>query len=116
LKPPKNFAGRWRIIETELWDREALDTMVPANMTFAASGRATFEMICIVGEMDCEFSADRVDFTWAGNDEMHQASGRGRAEIKKDGSLRGRLYFHHGDNSSFVARREPVRKRRIVAV
>jgi hypothetical protein len=90
----------------EVWDREALDMLVPAHMTFGANGRAQFEMICVVGEMDCEFEEDRVDFTWAGNDEMDEASGRGWAVIKKDGTLRGRIYFHHGDNSSFVARRE----------
>jgi hypothetical protein len=103
VKPPKSFVGRWRITETEVWDREALDMLVPAHVTFAANGRAVFEMICVVGEMDCEFEGDRVDFTWAGNDEMDEASGRGWAVIKKDGSLRGRIYFHHGDNSSFVA-------------
>ncbi|HEY2514390.1 MAG TPA: hypothetical protein VGI39_26175, partial [Polyangiaceae bacterium] len=58
------------------------------------------------GEMDCEFEEDRVDFTWAGNDEMDEASGRGWAIIKKDGTLRGRIAFHHGDKSSFVARRQ----------
>ena len=106
MKPPNEFVGKWRITETEVWAREALDMMVPAHMTFAANGRANFEMICVVGEMDCEFEADRVDFTWAGNDEMDEASGRGWAVIKKDGTLRGRICFHHGDKSSFVARRE----------
>jgi hypothetical protein len=109
MKPPKEFVGKWRITETEVWDREALDMMVPAHMTFAANGRANFEMICVVGEMDCEFEADRVDFTWTGNDEMDEASGRGWAVIKKDGTLRGRIAFHHGDKSSFVARREENR-------
>jgi hypothetical protein len=106
VKTPREFVGKWRITETEVWDREALDMLVPAHMTFGANGRAQFEMICVVGEMDCEFEEDRVDFTWAGNDEMDEASGRGWAVIKKDGTLRGRIYFHHGDNSSFVARRE----------
>jgi hypothetical protein len=105
VRPPKKFVGKWSITETQLWDREALDTMVPANVTFGASGRARFEMICVVGEMDCEFVGDRAEFTWAGNDEADEASGRGWAEIKKDGTLRGRIYFHHGDNSTFVARR-----------
>jgi len=34
------------------------------------------------------------------------SSGRGWAEIGKDGKLRGRIYFHHGDDSSFVAARK----------
>ena len=106
MKTPKNFVGRWRITNTEVWDREALDMLVPAHMTFEANGRGQFEMICVVGEMDCEFEEDRVDFTWEGNDEMDQASGRGWAVVKKDGTLRGRIAFHHGDKSSFVAARE----------
>jgi hypothetical protein len=109
VKSSRKFLGRWRITETEVWDGEALDMLVPAHMTFEASGRARFEMICVVGEMDCEFEEDRVDFTWAGNDEMDGASGRGWAVINKDGSLRGRIAFHHGDKSSFVARREEPR-------
>ncbi len=106
MKTPMEFVGKWRITETEVWGRDALDMMVPAHITFEASGRASFEMICVVGEMDCAFEEHRVEFSWAGNDEMDDASGRGWAEIKKDGSLRGRIYFHHGDNSSFVARRK----------
>jgi hypothetical protein len=109
MKTPKDFVGKWRITETEVWDRDALDMLVPAHITFEASGRATFEMICVVGEMDCEFEDDRVDFTWAGNDEMDEASGRGWAVIQKDGTLRGRIAFRHGDKSSFVARREEPR-------
>jgi hypothetical protein len=109
LKTPKEFVGKWRIVETEVWDREALDMLVPAHMTFETNRHARFEMICVVGEMDCEFGEDRVDFTWAGNDEMDEASGRGWALIEKDGTLRGRLAFHHGDKSSFVARREEKR-------
>lgn len=26
--------GRWRIVETEMWDREALDLVVPAYIKF----------------------------------------------------------------------------------
>jgi hypothetical protein len=78
--------------------------LVPAHMTFDATG-GRFEMLCVVGEMDCRFKGSRVEFSWTGNDEMDPASGRGWGEIAKDGKLRGRIYFHHGDDSSFVARR-----------
>lgn len=30
--------GRWRIVETELWDREALDLVVPAYIRFDRTG------------------------------------------------------------------------------
>ena len=47
----------------------------------------------------------RVEFSWVGDDDGEQTNGRGWAEIGKDGKLRGRLYFHQGDDSSFVAQR-----------
>jgi hypothetical protein len=47
-----------------------------------------------------------VEFSWAGDDEGTESSGRGWAEIGKDGRLQGRLYFHLGDDSAFVAERK----------
>ncbi len=49
-------------------------------------------------------AADGVDFTWAGNDEMDEASGDGWAELQEDGSLTGEIRFHNGDDSTFIAR------------
>ena len=96
MKVPKAFVGAWRIVETALWDSDVLDELVPAHMTFDSSGGGVFAMICVRGEMDCRYSER--------NDEMDEASGRGWAERKKNGTLRGRIYFHRGDDSSFVAR------------
>jgi hypothetical protein len=36
---------------------------------------------------------------------MDQASGAGRAELQKDGSLTEEIRFHNGDDSTFKARR-----------
>ena len=69
--------GRWRIVETELWDQEALDLVVPAYMPFDRSG---------FGEMDA-------------------TSGRAWARIDGD-TIRGKLFIHQGDESTFVARCE----------
>ncbi len=33
MKTPKKFVGDWRITETELWDEDALDLVVPAHIT-----------------------------------------------------------------------------------
>jgi hypothetical protein len=38
-----------------------------------------------------------------GNDESDPASGRGWAALEEDGSLRGHIYFHLGDDSGFRA-------------
>ena len=49
--------------------------------------------------------ADAVDFIWDGNDEMDQACGDGEAELQPDGTLDGKIRFHHGDEIPFTARR-----------
>src|SRR4029450_568037 len=41
-----------------------------------------------------------------GNDESDPASGRGWAALEEDGSLRGHIHFHLGDDSGFRATRE----------
>jgi hypothetical protein len=46
-----------------------------------------------------------VEFSWEGNDECDPANGRGWAVLEEDGSLRGRIFFHFGDDSRFT----PVR-------
>ena len=49
-----------------------------------------------------------VEFDWNGNDEMDQACGSGWAELQADGSLRGGIGFHAGDEIPFIARRWPT--------
>jgi hypothetical protein len=106
VKPPKAFLGTWRIVETELWEADALDESEPARITFGNRGSGSFQMVYIYGEIDARFEGNRVEFSWMGHDDMDEASGRGWAEIGKDGRLRGRIYFHQGDDSSFVARKK----------
>lgn len=44
-----------------------------------------------------------VEFSWEGDYEGDRASGRGWAVLGDDGSLRGHLFFHLGDDSGFHA-------------
>jgi hypothetical protein len=37
-KGRSGIVGKWRIIETDLWDREYLDMLGPAHITFHANG------------------------------------------------------------------------------
>ena len=55
--------------------------------------------------MDIYQGTERLEFSWEGEDEMDPVSGRGWAIIE-DGQLQGRLYFHEGDASGFVAEKE----------
>lgn len=103
MKSPRRFVGTWRLTETELWDEDALDLVAPAHVTFKADGLGSFQLVAIQGEIDARFDGDRVEFTWAGDDDWAEASGRGWGALGKDGKLRGRIYFHLGNESSFVA-------------
>jgi len=101
------IVGRWRIVEMDLWDQDALDLVGPAFIELRADGTGEFRFIVVEGDMDCR-RADvdgrpRIEFTWEGNDEGDPRSGRGWAELAGDGSLRGHIFFHAGDDSSFRA-------------
>jgi len=85
MKTPTQFLGTWRIIETEVWDKDALDLVVPAHITFTAEGQGHFQMIAIQGGIDCRFEGNRVEFSWIGDDDGSETNGRGWGEIDKDG-------------------------------
>lgn len=57
-------------------------------------------MDCVNGKRDGRPSAE---FSWDGNNEGDRASGRGWAVLEPDGSLRGHIYFHLGDDAGFRA-------------
>lgn len=102
-------AGDWRITEMELWDREFMDMEVPAFIRIAKDGSGEFQFGLVSGSIDGRFQ-DRsgkpgVEFTWEGQDEMDPANGRGWATLEGPDLLNGRLYFHGGDDSAFVAKR-----------
>jgi hypothetical protein len=44
------------------------------------------------------------EFSWEGNDEMDEAGGDGWAELQPDGSIKGQISFHGGEEASFTAR------------
>ncbi len=89
-RPQSLIEGRWRIVETELWDQAALDLVVPAYMRFDRSGLGEMELIAIGASIDYRVEQrDGVfvlEFSWSGFDEMDATSGR--------------------NESTFVARRE----------
>jgi hypothetical protein len=99
--------GKWRIVEMELWDRDAIDLVGPAFIEITTDGRGRFRFIAVEGYLDCQHveREDRpaVEFTWDGNDEGDRASGRGWAQLEADGSLRGHIFIHNGDDSGFRA-------------
>jgi hypothetical protein len=102
--------GRWRIVEMELWDRNAIDLLGRAFVDIRSVGTGIFRFIAVEGWMDIR-QVERsglpgIEFSWDGNDEGDAASGRGWAWLSEGGELRGRIFFHLGDDSSFRAVRD----------
>lgn len=101
--------GAWRIESMEVWDREATDLVGPAQLDITADGLGSLSFVAVSAGLDCRFEtvngADRVEFSWDGDDEGRPVSGRGWAAQTGDGLLEGRIYIHLGDDSAFAARR-----------
>ncbi len=97
----------WRIVEMDLWDIDAIDLLGPAFIELRADRTGSFRFIAVQGWMDCQDGQRDgrrcVEFTWDGDDDGDRASGRGWAVPEQDGSLRGHIYFHLGDDSGFRA-------------
>jgi len=100
---PQRLKGKWRIVETELWDKEFLDMLEPAYILFDGKGSGEFAFGCVFGNLHCRHTPTGADFTWEGSDEMDQASGDGDAELQPNESLTGEIRFHNGDDSTFKA-------------
>lgn len=97
--------GRWRIIEMPDYTDDYPDMMDPAYILFEGRGSGEFAFGCVTGEIFGCRGAEAVQFSWSGNDEMDEAEGHGWAELQPDGSLKGQICFHSGDEANFTARR-----------
>ena len=97
--------GKWRITEADLWDRDFLDLVEPAHMTFEDNGHGDFAFGCVKGGLDCEYARRIIFFTWEGFDEMDQARGDGSAELQDDGTLEIELRFNLGDEAILKAQK-----------
>jgi hypothetical protein len=95
--------GKWRIVETDLWDADYLDMLEPAFIAFKKDGQGEFRFGCSNAGLDCEYSPTTVHFTWQGFDEMDEVCGDGFAQVEDDGTLSGEIAFHLGDEATFKA-------------
>jgi hypothetical protein len=99
--------GRWRIVEMDMGDRDAIDLLEPSFIEFAGEGTGQFGFIALRGWMHCR-STERegrtsVEFSPDGVDEGERVSGRGWAAVVDDLTLKGHLFIHRGDDSGFRA-------------
>jgi hypothetical protein len=104
----KPFIGKWSIVEMEAWDQEYVNMEVPGHFTFDRNGTGHFQFGLVRGDMDCRIETaidlERIEFSWEGQEELDSTAGRGWAIIENN-ELRGRIFFHQGDDSVFYARR-----------
>lgn len=106
MQMKKAYIGKWRILEMEQWDKEYIDMMVPGHLTIQKDGKGLIQFGVVEAEIDCRVESingkERLDFTFEGSDEGDQVCGRGWAQVNcRD--MKGRLYFHLGDDSTFTA-------------
>ncbi|WP_261570637.1 hypothetical protein [Frankia gtarii] len=102
-----SLTGRWRIVEMDLWDEDAIDLVEPGFIEFTEGRAGELGFIAVRGWLDCR-STERdgrplVEFSWIGDDDGDEVSGRGWAALGEDGTLAGHLYFHQGNDSGFRA-------------
>ena len=117
-KAKNPFQGRWLIEHMDQWDVDEESEELQPFIEFERGDTGQFQFGCVHGQMDCQIAQREgkpaVEFTWDGHDEDDQVFGRGWAVVDGD-KLTGMIFFHHGDESGFVANRmkekpKPTRK------
>jgi len=106
--PTTALMGRWRIDDSDLWDRDALDLVGAAYVEFREDQTGSFRFIAVEGWLDyrpAEIDGrPGVEFTFEGTDEGDPVSGRGWAAQVECDELQLHIFFHMGDDSAFRAR------------
>ena len=102
----RSIRGRWRIVESEMWDQDALDLVGEAHITFGPDNIGEMNLIAIQAGIDYRVESrdgeQVVEFSFDGFEEMDPITGRGRGRIAGD-ELIGKLFIHQGDDSEFRA-------------
>ena len=79
----KAFAGRWRIVETDVWDNDFLDEVEEAHITFQGGSDGEIAFGALNGGLDVRYGSRDgsayAEFSWEGFDDSKAACGRGWA-------------------------------------
>jgi hypothetical protein len=107
LKAPANcrLIGRWRIVESDLWDRAHLDLSGPATLTITAQGGEI-----AFGALEASKSntpATRSVSTGPDAREGDEVEGEGTAELLDDGTIEIEFAYRNGDEAVLKAKRDP---------
>ena len=108
MTEPRNcqVMGRWRIVESDLWDRDYLDLVEPAFLHIDPDGTGELAFGVVTAALDVDYARTVVFFTFIGSDEGDEVSGSGSAELGDDGVLEIEISFHNGDDAILKASRE----------
>lgn len=105
------LTGRWRITEMDEWDSDAIDMVQPGFIEFTGDRHGDFGFIVVRGWMDCRplerDGQPGVEFSWNGDDDGRETSGRGWAVLVDDETVEGHIFFHMGMDSAFEAKPYP---------
>ena len=104
--------GRWRIVSSDLWERDYLDLVDPAFIDIGRSGRRRAGVGAVTASLDLSYSRTIVFFTFEGCDEDDEVTGSGSAELLEDGTLEVEISFHRGDDTVLRAERHLQRPAR----
>ena len=103
------FVGMWHIVEMEMWDEEYVNMEVQAYFRINKDYSGNFQFGLVSGEIDGERvkeeAGERLDFTWEGIDECDPAFGSGWLKLRDQETMKGKIKFHAGDSSEFLAKR-----------
>jgi hypothetical protein len=107
VKAPANcrLIGRWRIVETDLWDRAHLDLCGPAALTITPQG-GEIAFGALEAGLEVEYARDSIGFHWAGCEEGDEIDGEGTAELLDDGTLEIEFAYRNGDEAVLRANRD----------
>lgn len=102
------FIGKWNIYEMNLWDEKYLNKEKQSAIKISSNNKGAF----ILGSIKSRFAGyvgnlgqqERFFFTW-GNPDRQSLSGSGWIESLNDDEIKGEIIFHHGNSSTFKARK-----------
>jgi hypothetical protein len=77
----KAFAGRWRIVEMDVWDSDFLDLVAEAHLTFRDTADGEIAFGALAGQLDVRYGTRDgsacAEFSWEGHDDHRFASAAG---------------------------------------
>ena len=96
-----DLLGEWEITSMDAWDDEYIHAVDKAQIKFLPNG-GVIDFGYVFGLIDYRIGNEKVEFSWDGDDEGEEVSGRGYLTVKEN-SMEGKIFFHFGEESKFTA-------------